>query len=295
MNKIKFLLVAAAISSIPMLNCCDDDPPPVVEPPETTEEILTYLKSLDIYDIGEHSCTVETSTDSYEYPVGLSFSESVTVPIGLIDTMSTLGVMETVLENPVWVSMVGAFISTFLSTTGENVYSFYENSNPGLLQKLYDRDDAASLLVERFTNMYVTCSGNNYSSPDYTWTDTALVDKDDWLISMAFMTIQSIIAEDPILRELTKEDIYKVSVHVVKTYILAMETNGMTYPDKNIIYAAAWLATRIMEINDYQPFNVLYGETHTFNRASICRYIPMNTDNYAQLMLCFNNFIQEEL
>ncbi len=298
MNRIKFLLAVTAISFVPLLNCCVKDPPPVVEEPEPdlTETILRFLKSIDTYDIGEHSCTVETSTDSYDYPVKSNFTESQRVPIELIDTMSTLGVMETVLENPIWaVCTMGVWISTFLGTAGEHSYEFYNYGSPGLLQKLYDREDAASLLVERFTNMYVTCSDNNYRSYSVNWIDTTRVNKDDWVMSASFMAIQSIIAEDPILRELTKEDLYKVSVHVVRTYILTMETKGWTYPSKNTVYAAAWLATRIMETNGYLPFNVLYGEGQTFNRGSICRYIPMDTENYARLMLCFNNFIQEEL
>ncbi len=302
MNKIEFLLVAAAISSVPLLNCCVKDPPPVVEEPEPdlTETILRFLKNIDTYDIGEHSCTVETSADSYEYPLTLVDtpyscppSDNNKVPMGLVDTMSTLGLMETILENPNWYSIMWwgeNCIYRFLSIDDYISFCSYERSNPGLLQKFYDRDDATGTLVERYTNMYPTCLENNYSSgygkggfPD---------DSLYFQISTAFMNIQILMAEDPILTQLTEEELREVSVHVVKNYISLMENTGTDCLFYNM-RAMAWLATRIMETNDYRPFYQLYGEYAI--RTAFAKLFYVSNENYAKLMLCLNNFIQEEL
>ena len=178
-----------------------------------------------------------------------------------------------------------------MSTT-DRIYGRFEISNPGLLDKLYDREDAASLLIVRFTNMYPTCSDNNYSSfYGRAIYSSPLITP----ISAAFMEIQSLIAEDPILYKLTKEELRRVSIHVVKTYISVMETTGLDYPDSFSVFGAAWLATRIMEANNYQQFNELWGSSHDFNRTTIGKFMMSDSLRNAQLMFCFNNFIQEEL
>mgnify|MGYP001769940639 CR=1 FL=1 len=149
MYKINFLSVVAAISCITMLSGCEKDPPPVERKPDT----LTYLKSFDIYDIGEHGCVVETSTDSYKYQYSLSDTAyyyltvpiNNSVPMEMVDTMSTLGLMETILENPNWYVAINwgeEPISRYLSTD-KKIRGNFEYTNPGLLDKFYAREDAA--------------------------------------------------------------------------------------------------------------------------------------------------------
>ena len=130
------------------------------------------------------------------------------------------------------------------------------------LDKFYVREDAVSLLVGRYTNMYPTCSENNYSSG---------YGKGDCMgqqLSTTFMEIQLLIAEDHVLNHLTEEELR---------------------------HSLAWLATRIMEINDYQTFNQLYGEWHDLYRATFGKFFVVNPAIYAQLVLCLNDFIHEEL
>ncbi len=49
----------------------------------------------------------------------------------------------------------------------------------------------------------------------------------------------------------------------------------------------------LMEANDYQPFYRLYGKYAI--RTAIAKLFYVSNEDYAKLMLCLNNFIQEEL
>ena len=306
MKNRNILLILALTALLPMAVACvrpGPDPEPEPEPVDPAlqdeqeiREILRKLHGTGLYDIGDHTCFVETSSDRYSYPDSLPY-----VPPEIIGPMSTLGLMETILSypSPKWSKVISADQHfEYLVDLLPQHMSYYMVCPDGL-REFYGRDDAASVLVERYTNMYVTCAENNYSSEAYMHEMHEFNDN----ISMAFFEIQVLMSTDTIIGKMTREELRATSIHVVKTIMTTIEEYAdyrhtyLRHYEEVIVGTAGWLAVRILETEGYEPFGFLWGERHASIRYSLREVVhtsPQRKD-IAQLAYCFNNFIRERL
>lgn len=297
MKTFNLLLIASAIFGMLMLSCCEGKETSISDPLSDSlsysQKTLDYLKSIDLYAIEEHSCAIDTSSDRYIYPINNN-----RVPSEFIDSLSkisTLGVIETVLFNPLWDAVTLGFDISFLLQTTDNkavVFSF-ERTNPGLLQKLYDRDDAANILVNRYLGMYASCPDHNYY-PRYFDSKSVISNA----ISLSFLSTQHLLAEEPILSKLSNSQLREVAIHVMQTYITANVNYEFGWPYYCISTSAARLAIEIMEISDYWALRDSYEqETYytTYIKPSTYRSTGLSADGIAHIMSYFNEFIQEKL
>ena len=304
MKNRNILLILALTALLPMAVACvrpGPDPEPEPEPVDPAlqdeqeiREILRKLHGTGLYDIGDHTCFVETSSDRYSYPDSLPY-----VPPEIIVPMSTLGLMETILSYPwpKWTKIIGAdLLSSYLVDPPPHMESYMVC--PDGLREFYGRDDAASL-VERYTNMYVTCAENNYSSEAYMYVYPMLIDS----ISMPFFEIQVLMSTDTIIGKMTREELRATSIHVVKTMMTTIEEYAdythtyLSFYEEMILTTAGWLAVRILETEGYEPFRFLWGERHEDVRYFMQKLSSTMSQrkDIARLAYCFNNFIRERL
>lgn len=194
------------------------------------------------------------------------------VPVDITNGMSTLGLLETVLEYP----MLTDFL---LVNLPQSFYDNFASTNNACIE-LINRDDATANLINRYLSMSYLCSDNNYSTPDGKGGDT----------SLAFLFAEVFLAQEDFLDKATGEQLLELSIHVMKTYLLKLQ-NERLFQYANIT-TSVWMAIRIMAHDDYAAFQELLDE-ETKVQASLQTGVALSLEQQIKVMNVFNDFIIE--
>lgn len=215
MNK-NIFIIALSISFI-LINCSKD------------EEDFVYFEDCD--------CFIDTSQDSYNYPVrpGSEIWNSFTttqqmidttqVPFDVLDAMSTLGVFESCAENP-------SLFDLYISLEPQKFFDYYR-STFNACKELFSRNDAASEIIKRYILMCPSCVNHNYSS--HSGKGAGIKD--------AFVAIELFLAQPEILSLATDIELVNLATHCYKVYKYKNDKIDSLF----FRLLTVWLASRIMD------------------------------------------------
>lgn len=199
---------------------------------------------LSIHDC---SCFINTAEDTYLYPIrpGSDKWDSITtsgnfmnvtqVSIEILEKMSTKGLMETCLENPM-------FFDLYLSETPQLFFDFFHQQYR-VCKELVDRKDSMVKLIERYSLMCLDCNENNYSSYYGKGGETMY----------AFDEIELLMAQNGFLNQISHVGHLELAKLVLAKYEEKIILNASQYHQT----FSVWLAARIMLHDGYSEIKEL--------------------------------------
>jgi hypothetical protein len=183
-------------------------------------------------------------TDAYDYPIKPGTDEwkalgshdemlqACQIPESILKDMSTAGLVETVLNYPLLLD-----------------YMAYDSRQYGLdmvvshfngLQELFNREDAGTELLARYRTMDPAAIDND-------WTD---VEKGSY--SFSFQDIEALLAQEPILTNLTEAQRQELLTEAIAKY-QAKQQHAEVYGQYGQ-EGTAWLIGRALQQESYSPF-----------------------------------------
>ncbi len=214
--------------------------------------ILSSCKKDEIKDtiLPECECFIETATDTYTYPIrpGSEEWESFTsseqmvevtqVPNTILENMSTIGVYETCVENPLGLDL-------HLVDSPQRFYD-YLVSTFNSWQELISRKDLSSTLIDRYSMMCPDCEGNNYSSWSGKGGD----------VQYSLVSIELILTQDVVLNNISKSQCDNLGKLIMNNY----EYNNSINQSNFFKLFPVWIASRVMLKYDYPDYVKLEAE-----------------------------------
>jgi len=192
----------------------------------------------------ECNCFIETANDTYIYPIrpgsdewkafetSEQMKEAVQIPFSILDSMSTLGIYESYAENPLNIDL-------YVTLAPQYFYDVFKTSFNVFIE-LINRDDAATVLIKRYSSMCLDCIENNYSSFSGKGGD----------VQYAFASIELLLAQEEILSKTTKEESFKLARLVLKNYEINIRNNQSLF----FTSFPVWIASRIMINNHFSEY-----------------------------------------
>lgn len=210
--------------------------------------VSLFLLSNCDKDKVENNCNIEHISDAYDYPVkpgtpewaefstGQEMADACQIPNDILNNMSTEGLIETVLNYPLFGDM---YLSNINDQTGFN--GMHESFNG--LRELLQRQDAAAKLFERYELMHPVCKENNWPS---------LV-KPGESRSFSFSFVEIIIAQYVILNQFDEfETVFQEIITKNK------QKNEYDIGKEHSVL----ILGRIMYLCEYSPFMEEYNSNH---------------------------------
>lgn len=201
-------------------------------------------KNEEIKDIIDPECYLEHIPDAYDYPVkpgtpewaelesSAEMDSVCKIPVEILNSISTAGLVETVMNYP-------RFGDMYFGNTGSIQASFeIIAGHYNGFQELFERNDAAIHLLERYILMYPKCLNNNYSL------ETVPV---QWRFSF----IEILLAQYEILNQLEQSYLEALLYESIQKY---EEKKQFGYSIMMSQSFSMYIAGRIMFISDYTPF-----------------------------------------
>lgn len=229
MNRSYYLILI--LLSFLVLNCKEKDP--------------------DI-NISECNCFIETVKDTYKYPIrpgseewkaftsSEQMVEATQIPHSILQPMSTIGVFESCVENPLNIDL-------YISMEPQRFYdSFKETFN--VCKELINRNDIATELIKRYSIMCSECGANNYSN----------FSGEGGNVEYSFASIELLLAQEDILSKVSNEQCYELSQLVLKAY----EKNVKNGQSAFFTLFPVWIAARIMDHYHYPEFLKLKSQNY---------------------------------
>ena len=192
----------------------------------------------------EHSCYIAHVPDAYDYPIKpgtpeweqLNSSDEMDsvlqIPEDVLHSISTEGLIETVLNYPRWGDLY------FLEDYQFGFDVIKENFNG--IQELLKRSDAATKLFDRYKLMNPGCNENNWPS----------INGPGSSASFSFAFIEIIIAQYDILNQFDNEQIETLLKEVIIKYEEKNRYDYSVFSKKHTVL----IAGRIMYLSNYTPF-----------------------------------------
>jgi hypothetical protein len=200
-------------------------------------------KDQDI-NITECNCFLETAKDTYKYPIrprseewkaftsSEQMVEATQIPYSILEPMSTIGVFESCVENPLNVEL-------YIIEEPQGYYdSFKKTFN--VCKELIKRDDVATELIKRYSLMCSECGTNNYSN----------FSGKGGNVEYSFASIEILLAQEDILSKASKEQCYELAQLALKAY----EKNVKNGQSVFFTLFPVWIAARIMDHYNYPEF-----------------------------------------
>lgn len=255
--------------------------------------ILSSCEKKEIEDttLPECECFIETSTDSYSYPIRPgseeweSFAsseqmvEATQVPNTILKNMSTIGVYETCAENPLGLDL-------YLVDSPQRFYD-YSVSTFNSWKELISRNDLSSTLIDRYLMMCPDCGENNYSSWSGKGGD----------VQYTFVSIELILAQDVVLNNISKPQCDKLGKLIMRNY----EYNNAINQSNFFKLFPVWIASRVMVEYDYSDYVKLKSENEQisiFNQTGMLLQkvgSDYNADKmFNDIMEKFESFLDSE-
>ncbi|MGI5913773.1 MAG: hypothetical protein ACOX5K_03495 [Bacteroidales bacterium] len=230
--------------------------------------------------------SIKRESDSYIYPVRPGspewnnfenheqMVEACQIPKSVLNIMSTKGVIESILENPLY----GDFAAY------NNYQEFYDrfSSTFNAYKTLESRADASSELISKYCSMeyqYSNLSGFSY------WDGRGCVP------GVAFLCMEILLAQDFCLDKATNKEIKSLSLHLYDSYKLrGTDDNPKALFLEIGRFSAAWVASRIMEKQQYGEWLVLKN-----GRDAVSNFLRtgMFCDERESIIEVFEHFIDE--
>lgn len=192
----------------------------------------------------ECNCFIETAKDTYKYPIrprseewkaftsSEQMVEATQIPYSILEPMSTIGVFESCVENPLNLDL-------FVTLEPQRFYdSFKETFN--VCKELIKRDDTATELIKRYSSMCSECDANNYSNFSGKGGNA----------EYSFALIELLLAQEEILSKVSKEQCNELAQLVLKAY----ENNLKNGQSVFFTLFPVWIAARIMDHYNYPEF-----------------------------------------
>ena len=292
MKSRNILLILALSALLPMaVSCVRPEPEPEPQPDLASAwERLSYGQTISFFaemikndpfyvTTGCHCPSmVETSTDSYDFE---NEGDLRLMPHERLDTMSTLGIIETILENKYNYNngycygdplSRGIAMDRYVDTTSVN--------------ELLRRDDAASVLIGKYLGMYY-CPENNYSA--YGGKGKHLYDHVN--LDCAFFGISRLLGQHGILEKATDDEIDALSMHLVEAFVSGYDYYGERfYGESDGCHIL--LAARIMATCGYRPMLAYMSENPRVMRSVSNDIGGFVYSFYKRIPLMFKSFIE---
>ena len=304
MKNRNILLILALSALLPMaVSCVRPEPEPEPQPDlasawerlSDSEKISFFaemIKNDPFYVTTGCHCPsmVETSTDSYDFENDSSayvYSEKLGVKVVLmpherLDTMSTLGIIETILENKYNYNN-GYYYGDPLSR-GISMERYVDTTS---VNELLRRDDAASVLIGKYLGMYY-CYENNYSAYGGKGIHLECCGSN---LNAAFFGISRLLGQHGILEKATDDEIDALSMHLIEAFVSGYDYYGGEF----YIESAGchiWLAAWIMESCGYRPM-LAYVSEKPKSMTYVHEYGGLFMDSfYKRIPLMFKSFIE---
>lgn len=226
--------------------------------------------------VSECNCIIETAKDTYKYPIrprseewkaftsSEQMVEATQIPYSILEHMSTIGVFESCVENPLNIDL-------YVVMEPQRFYdSFKETFN--VCKELIKRDDIATELIKRYSIMCLECDANNYSN----------FSGKGGNVESSFASIELLLAQEDILSKASKEQCHKLAQMVLRTY----EKNIKN--DQSLFFTLfpVWIATRIMDHYEYPEFLKLKSQNEQisiFNTTGVM--LLKSNSNYTEVQL----------
>lgn len=237
-----------------------------------------------ISDLPDCKCFVQTSTDSYIYPIrpgseewkALKTSEEMVkvtqMPQDVINNMSTIGLFESVVENPL-------FVELSLSSTPKYFYDYHKTTSEAMIE-LLSRENVGSTLISRYAEMCWSCKENNYSYYN---------GKGGNIIG-SYASIELLLAQEDIFSKASRNE-HKILGQVL---ISNHEENDIDRQNSNFCFDA-WIAANLMDYYNYRGFNNLLENNDSVKLFLGSGYISSDSSLYDQIFKQFKLFIKDEL
>lgn len=238
-------------------------------------------KEAEIID-SECNCFIETAKDTYKYPIrprseewkafisSEQMVEATQIPYSILEPMSTIGVFESYVENPLNLEL-------FITLEPQRFYdSFKETFN--VCKELIRRDDIATELIKRYSGMCSECDANNYSN----------FSGKGGNVEYSFASIELLLAQEDILSKASKEQCNELAQLVLKAY----EKNVKNGQSVFFTLFPVWIAARIMDHYEYPEFlklKVQNEQISIFNSTGVMLLKNGSNDTEAELMQAIIN------
>lgn len=197
------------------------------------------------FKIEEMHCEILNCEDAYDYPIKpgteewrqLTTSEervaAFQIPDDILNSMSTEGLIESVLNNPFYVEIYLANVPQ------QGFNSFYDEFSS--VQVLMQRSDLAEKLIERYNQMDPSCNENN-------WPSLGGAGRNN---NFAFSFIELLIAQRAVLEQIIDNQETKPFLQLVLNKYEEKILND--YSDTGLTYSML-ICGRMMYLSDYAPF-----------------------------------------
>ena len=295
MKNRNILLILALSALLPMaVSCVRPEPEPEPQPDlasawerlsviETISFFAEMIKNDPFYVTTGCHCPsmVETSTDSYDFE---NEGDLRLMPHERLDTMSTLGIIETILENKYNYNN-GGYYGDPLSN-GISMERYVDTTS---VNELLRRDDAASVLIGKYLGMYY-CYENNYSAYGGKGIHLECCGPN---LNAAFFGISRLLGQHGILEKATDDEIDALSMHLIEAFVSGYDYYGNGFDFGNASAGChIWLAAWIMESCGYRPMLAYVSEkpkamTNVHEYGGSCMY-----EFYKRIPLMFKSFIE---
>lgn len=192
----------------------------------------------------ECNCFIETAKDTYKYPIrprseewkaftsSEQMVEATQIPYSILESMSTIGVFESCVENPLNLNL-------FITLEPQRFYdSFKETFN--VYKELIKRDDIATELIKRYSSMCSECDANNYSN----------FSGKGGNVEYSFASIELLLAQEDILSKVSKEQCYELAQLALNAYEMNVKNGQSVF----FTLFPVWIAARIMDHYNYPEF-----------------------------------------
>lgn len=189
------------------------------------------------------NCFIETAKDTYHYPIrprseewkaftsSEQMVEATQISYDILDTMSTMGLIETCFENPL-------FVDLYLVDFRQTFYDYYSSAF-NVCQVLKNRTDATEKLIERYSLMCPDCgTDNNYSN----------LGGKGGTVTFSFDAIELFLAQKDFLEKATQSERYKLADLVMDKYLQKKNIDNLSLYH---LISSVWVAARLMEHDSY--------------------------------------------
>lgn len=191
------------------------------------------------------SCEIPNCEDAYDYPIKPGTDEwkqlkthdemvaACQIPDDILNNMSTEGLIESVLNNPLLGDMY------FYNIPQEGFNSFHDNFSS--VQVLMQRSDLAEKLLDRYNQMVPSCNENNWPALIGPGSDN----------NYAFSFMEIMIAQNSVLEQVANNQETKSLLQLVLNKYEEKISND--YYIKGLAYSML-ICGRMMYLSDYAPF-----------------------------------------
>lgn len=230
----------------------------------------------------ECNCFIETAKDTYQYPIrprseewkaftsAQQMVEATQIPNSILEPMSTIGVIESCIENPLNLDL-------FISMEPQEFYDSFKNTF-NVYKELIKRDDVVTELIKRYSIMCSECDKNNYSN----------FSGKGGNVEYSFVSIELLLAQEDILSKASKNQCYELSQLVLKSY----EKNKKNGQSVFFSLLPVWVAARIMNHYNYPEFMKLKSQNEQisiFTSTGVMLLKKESSDTEAELMQTIMN------